>query len=383
MSTYSRYSIFLLLLAVIGLVVLGLVMLASTSPWAEPDHMSYTHVKKQILFLLIGLVAAGVAGFTPLSLLEKYWWVFLGACSILLILCYLPGIGIEVNGARRWIKFPLIGRFQPSEPAKIAITVSLAMWMARQEANPKHFLKGYLLPLAALAIPAGLIFFEKDMGTTAVVIASALLLLYVGGGRGWLLFLTFVLGIVLLIAFVHLSGGNRAERLFSYMNLEETKLSYGHQQWRSLLAFGSGGVMGVGLGNGAEKHGYLPFAHTDFILSIIGEELGLIATLCVILAFLFITVAGILIASRAKNQFISLLAIGLTANIVIPAIMNMGVTTAVLPNTGLPLPFVSYGGTNLIFALTSVGLLAGIYFRASKKEIAPISVKRERKVMRL
>ncbi len=383
MSSYSRYSIFLLLTAVVGLVGLGLVMLASTSPWAEPEHMEYAHVKKQMIFLVLGIIASVVAAATPLALLEKFWWVFLGGSCILLALCYIPGIGIEVNGARRWIRFPLLGQFQPSEAAKVAIIISLAMWMARQQADPQNFFKGYLIPLIGLAIPAGLIFFEKDMGTTAVVVGSAFLILFVAGSRPVLLVGTAVVGIIGLIAFVNFSGGNRAERLLSFRNLEATRLEHGLQQWRSLLAFASGGVEGVGLGNGAEKHGYLPFAHTDFIYPIIGEELGLMGTLPVILAFVFISAAGILIASRSSTQFGSLLAVGLTANIVIPAAMNIGVTTAMLPNTGLPLPFVSYGGTNLIFTLVSVGIICGIYFRTPKKEAPSISLKRKRRIMRL
>lgn len=383
MSTSHRHSIFLLLLAVFGLVGLGLVMLASTSPWAEPEHMELAHLKKQIIFLILGLVAATVAGLCPVKWLEKFWWVaFAGSC-VLLALCYIPGIQVVVNGSARWIKFPVLGQFQPSEPAKVAIVISLSWWMARQKENPKHFFKGFVMPFAILSLPAALIFFEKDMGTTAVVAGSAFLILYVAGSRASLLLASAVTGIIGLISFVKFSGGNRAERLLAFRDLEGTKLDHGLQQYRSLQAFASGGIEGVGLGNGAEKHGYLPFAHTDFIYPIIGEELGLVATLGVILCFVFIAVAGVLIAARCKSHFSSLLAIGLTANIVIPGAMNIGVTTAMLPNTGLPLPFVSYGGSNLIFTLVSVGILVGLYFRAPKNDPTPVTTLRERRILRL
>ena len=383
MWSFSRYSIFLLILSVVFLVGIGLVMLASTSPWVEPEHMEYAHVKKQVSFLVIGTIGAVMAALIPFDWYSRGVWGFFAVAVILLILCYVPGVGIEVNGSYRWIKFPFLRQFQPSEPSKIVLTLMVAWWMVKQCAEPQQYLRGFFYPLLILSIPAALIFMEKDMGTTAVIIASAFLLLFVAGTRWWLLLSSAVLGVGGLIAFVHMLGGNRAARLLAFQDLEATKLDYGLQQWRSLLAFASGGVNGVGLGNGAEKHGYLPFAHTDFIFPIIGEELGLAATLAVILAFVLIAVAGLLIAQRAPDRFMSLVAVGLTANIVIPAAVNVGVATAMLPNTGLPLPLVSYGGTNLIFTLVSVGLLCGVYLRSSYQESAAVTTRRSRRIMRL
>ncbi len=383
MPSFSRYSVILLLLSVAFLVGMGLVMLGSTSPWAEPDSMRYSHLKKQTVFLILGVVTAIIAGWIPLRFYEKWTWAFVVVSVIMLVLCFVPGFRYEVNGSSRWILVPLLGRFQPSEPSKIATTMVLAWWMVHIAKNPEGFFKGYLLPFIVLGIPAGLIFLETDMGTTAVMIGSAFLLLYVAGTRGWLLAATAIVGVVGLILFVQYSGGNRAERLLAFRDLEASKLDYGLQQWRSLLAFANGGVQGVGLGNGAEKHGYLPFAHTDFIFPIIGEELGLRATLAVILAFVMIAISGILIAQRSKSKFGCLVAIGLTANIVIPGAMNIAVATAMLPNTGLPLPLVSYGGTNLLFTLLSVGIIVGIYFRSPEEKKEYVSTIRERRIMRV
>lgn len=383
MPVFSRYSVILLLLSVAFLVGLGLIMLGSTSPWVEPDSMRYSHLKKQTVFLVIAVVASIVAGAIPLSFYKRWVWAFMGIAVIMLVLCFVPGFKHEVNGSARWILIPVLGTFQPSEPAKIAVTVMLAWWMTQVAKKPEGFFLGYLAPLTILAIPAGLIFLETDMGTTAVIIGSAFLLLYVGGTRGWLLGLTAVLGVVGLILFVQYTGGNRAERLLAFRDLEASKLDYGLQQWRSLLAFANGGIQGVGLGNGAEKHGYLPFAHTDFIYPIIGEELGLKATLGVILAFVMIAVSGIVIAQRCQSKFGSLIVIGLTGNIVIPGAMNIAVATAMLPNTGLPLPLVSYGGTNLLFTLVSVGMIVGIYFRSPEQEKQFVSPLRKRHFMRV
>jgi len=213
---------------------------------------------------------------------------------------------------------------------------------------------------------------------------AAFAMMYVAGVRTWLLGLAAGAGATLLGLVVYFNP-NRMARIMAFMDPDNVEAQRGafFQQWRALLAFGNGGVSGRGLGNGAEKHGYLPFAHTDFIFPIIGEELGLAATLAVILAFVLIAVAGILIAQRAPDRFMSLVAVGLTANIVIPAAVNVGVATAMLPNTGLPLPLVSYGGTNLIFTLVSVGLLCGVYLRSSYQESAAVTTRRSRRIMRL
>jgi len=380
----KRSSIFLLIIAVAFLVGLGLIMLGSTSPWVEPESMRYSHLKRQTIFLIIGIIGAVMAGAIPLKFYERFnWWIF-GITVISLILCFIPPFEHPVNGSNRWIKMPLITRFQPSEVSKIAISIMLAWWMVNiAKDKPTSFWKGYFLPLTITAIPAGLVLLEIDMGTTAVICGSALLALYLAGSRGWLLILTAITGVLGLIGYVNIKGGNRQMRLTAFMNPEDHKLDFGLQQWRSILAFANGGINGTGLGNGAEKHGYLPYAHTDFIFPIIGEELGLKATLCVILAFVFITISGILIAFQSHTRFGRILAISLTGNIVIPGVMNIAVATSMLPNTGLPLPFMSFGGTNLIFSLISVGMLISIYLRSPDEENPFVKRRRERRLMRV
>jgi cell division protein FtsW len=201
------------------------------------------------------------------------------------------------------------------------------------------------------------------MGTAVSVGAAGFIMLFAAGTRIPLLGLTAAGGAGLLWHFVR-NNENRWSRIMAFQDLEAHKLDYGLQQWRGLLAFANGGLNGVGFGNGAEKHGYLPFAHTDFIFPVIGEELGLWFTLATVLCYVLITVFGLLIALHASDTFGRLLAVGLTAMLAVPAILNIAVTTAMVPNTGLPLPFVSYGGTNLVFALAGVGLLVSIHRQA-------------------
>ncbi|NNC87167.1 MAG: cell division protein FtsW [Akkermansiaceae bacterium] len=375
----ARRSAIVLCVAVAALVVLGLVMLASTSVWVEDEDTRYFHVKRQVLWTGVGLLAACCMAFLDYRLLRRFWiHILVGAC-VLLALCYVPGVGVLRNGETRWINLPFLGQFQPSEPAKIAIMIALAAWFAQYQAEARCFWRGFVLPGLLLAIPTGLIFFEKDMGTAAAVGAAGFALMFAAGTRWWWLAVSAAAGFAGLAYMVRMDD-NRWSRIMSFMDLEGTKLGFGLQQYRARLAFGSGGVTGVGLGNGAEKHGYLPFAHTDFIFAMIGEELGLVFTLGTVFAFVLICTAGLGIALHAQDHFGRVLGVGITAVIVVPAIMNIGVATATLPNTGLPLPFVSYGGSNLVFTLAAVGLLVSLHRRAVFAERAELPVIKERKL---
>lgn len=342
------------------LIVLGLVMLASTSVWIEEAGTRYSHLRKQGLFAGIGAASAIFFAIVDHRIFRKYAkLIFVVSCA-LLSLCFVPGVGKMVNGEARWISIPVLGTFQPSEMAKIGMMVALAAYYAHYKAEVKKFIKGFMGPALVLGLPIGLIFFEKDMGTAAGLGAAGLAVIYIGG--------TKVRHFIGPVACVLVAGSyfvsqneNRYNRIVAFQDLEEHKLGFGLQQWRSKLAFANGGVDGVGIGNGAEKHGYLPFAHTDFIFPMVGEELGLWFTLGTVLCFVLLTIYGIAIAASATDIYSRLLAIGITCSVVIPAMLNIGVTTAVLPNTGLPLPFVSYGGTSLVFTMTAIGILINIH----------------------
>ncbi len=345
----------------LALVALGLVMISSTALWIEDPDQPYRHLSQQSIFAGLGLVAA-----TLLALLDYRWlrewapWIFAGAC-VALALCYVPGIGVEANGETRWIKIGGV-QIQPSEPAKIALMIGLAAWFARHRASIDTFWRGFVLPAGGAGFLLALILFEKDMGTTAALGLATFCLLFVAGTR--FIYLAVSGGIAGFAGYLMVQqSGNRMERIEAWKNLAEHKLGAGLQQFRGLMALQNGGTEGVGLGNGAEKFGYLPFSHTDFIYPIIGEELGLYATLGVILAFVIITVGGVAVSLHANDLFGKLLGFGLTASIVAPAMVNIAVTTAAIPNTGLPLPFVSYGGSSLVFTLAAIGILISIHRR--------------------
>lgn len=357
-----RHASILLCLAAAALVALGLVMLASTSAWVRGVDESYMFLRKQTIMVVVGLVLAIIAAFVPGEWMRKMApWMWVGSL-VLLILCFVPGISVEIYGSKRWIQVPVLGQFQPSELAKIITVISLAAWFARWQTEVTTFWRGFVIPGIIAGCPILAISAETDVGSALALSVAAGAVLFTIGTR-----LRFIvptaLSVMTLAAVYIYHNENRWSRIQAWLDLENPihQLDKGMQQWRALLALGNGGPWGVGLGNGVEKFGTLTFAHIDFIFPVIGEELGLPFTLGVVICYVLIAVAGISIAVQATTVFNRCLALGLTSVIVVPAMVNIGVTTAVLPNDGLPLPFVSYGGTSLVFSLAAVGLLVGIH----------------------
>lgn len=356
----SRLSIICLWFSFIALLVLGVVMVASTGPnvpipMGQPDpHF----LPKQCFFAFAGLMIALAISAYDYHNLRRYvvlaWWV----CTILLICCYLPVIGKNINGESRWIGMGGL-TLQPSELAKTILMLTLAHWYTTHREIAGTFWKGFAIPGIIFGIPLVLILMEKDMGTTAALAMSGFCLMYVGGVRTWIIFLTLLLGAVALYLMTT-SSDNRMLRIEAWMDPQAFSQGAGRQQWIAMLALARGGVFGVGLGNGIEKYGNLPFAHTDFIFAEIGEEWGFVGTLTVLMLYTTMTVSGIVLALQTQDTFGRLFAVGLVSTIFWPAALNMMVVTSLLPNSGLPLPFISYGGTNLVFTIAAIGLLTSI-----------------------
>lgn len=360
-------SIFLCL-AVAALITLGLVMLASASAKWDSDTDQYSFLVRQARWLVVGVVLMTLMALMDYRVLQKLTWpLFIGAC-IALLLCYVPGIGDNVKGENRWIILPVIGRVQPSEPAKLVVMVVLASWFAKHQAETKSFWKGFVIPSFILGVPLLLILFEMDMGTAAGLGAAGLIVFFVSGTRMRYLGTSVVITLALAYQMVR-TNPNRWERIIAFMDLESYKQGRGWQQWLATQAFGNGGTSGMGLGNGVVKQMNLPEHHTDFIFPIIGEELGVFVTMGVVLCFVVIFLIGLGISMQASDRFGGVLGIGITSALIIPAMMNLGVTTASLPNTGLPLPFVSYGGSSLIFSFAMIGVLLSILRRSNVGDV--------------
>src|SRR6266851_2974288 len=368
----QRKSAYLLFVAVLGLLVIGIVMLFSTSAFARDSHGdAYFFLKRQSLWLGVGLVICIATALIDYHFWQRTWWIWLGLAVATLVFCFVPHIGMRINGSRRWIGFGPIG-FQPSEIAKLAAVFFLAWWFARYEKAASHPLFGFAIPLAIITALLALILFEVDLGTTALIGATAFTVMFVAGTNPILLGLLAVIGSsVIFVAATH----SRMERLVAFTDLQRYKEDAGLQQMQALIAWGSGGMEGLGLGNGRQKMLYLPYAHTDFIFPMIGEELGLRISLLVVFLFVVVIVCGIVIALHAKDRFGLLAASGVVSLLALQAAVNIGVTTSLLPNKGLPLPFISYGGSNVVACLFGIGLLLNIYRQgnlepANKRSVA-------------
>lgn len=360
----ARHCSTILCAAVAFLVALGLIMLASTSAWVKGFEEPYHFLTRQAIMMGGGLIAAFVASKLPLEFYRKLAPAMFIVICILLALCFVPGIGISIYGSKRWVG---IGsqQFQPSELARIVVVICLAAWFARWQSEVKTFMRGFVLPGVIAGIPILLIAGETDVGTALSLSVSVGAIMFCVGTRLRYMVPTALTAMTAAYLYVR-HNENRWGRIEAWLDLENPvhQLDRGMQQWRALLALGNGGPTGVGLGNGVEKFGTLTFAHIDFIFPVVGEELGLGATLFVVLCYVLIAVSGCGIALQATSIFSRCIALGLTCVIVVPAMVNIGVTTALLPNDGLPLPFVSYGGTSLIFSLAAVGMLVGIHRRS-------------------
>ena len=356
-----KKSAYFLFVAVLGLLVIGIVMLFSTSAFARDSHGdTLFFLKRQSVWLGVGLAACITAALIDYHFWQRTWWIWIGVAAITLALCYAPHIGMRINGSRRWIGFGPIG-FQPSEIAKLAATFFLAWWFSRYEQLTRNPIFGFAIPLAVVSGLLAMILFEVDLGTTALIGATTFVIMFVAGTNPILLGLLAVIGgSVIFVAATH----SRMERLMAFTNLERYKEDAGLQQMQALIAWGSGGMDGLGLGNGRQKMLYLPYAHTDFIFPMIGEELGLRISLLVVFLFIVVIVCGIVIALHAKDRFGLLTAAGVVCLVALQAAVNIGVTTSLLPNKGLPLPFISYGGSNLVACLFCIGLLLNIYRQA-------------------
>ena len=355
-----RKSAYILFLAVLGLLVIGIVMLFSTSAYARDSHGDvYFFIKRQAIWVGIGLVACIFAALVNYHFWQKTWWLWFAVALAALALCYIPHIGMRINGSRRWVGYGPI-TFQPSELAKIATIFFLATWFARREKANGSVLSGFIIPLAIISVPAALVLGEVDLGTTALIAATAFVVMFIAGTNPVLLggVAFAALGGLILVA---TQISERMGRLSAFLHPQNYKDDAGLQQMQALIAWGSGGMDGLGLGNGRQKMLYLPYAHTDFIFPIIGEELGLRFSLLVVFLFVVIIVCGIMIALHARDRFGLLLGCGIISLLALQAAVNIGVTTSLLPNKGLPLPFISYGGSNLAACMFGVGVLVNIY----------------------
>jgi len=354
-----------LLWVVVALLAWGLVMVYSASI-ALPDNPRFanyapTHfVFRHALAMLLGVGAAFVAFQLPMSTWEKLApWLFTAAL-LLLIIVLVPFIGKGVNGARRWIPLGVMN-FQPSELAKLAVLIYAADYMVRKMEVKERFFRAVLPMALAVMVVGMLLLAEPDMGAFMVIVVIAMGILFLGGVNARMFFLMAVL-VVVAFALIVLTSDWRRERIFAYLDpfSEDHALGKGYQLSHALIAFGRGEIFGVGLGGSVEKLHWLPEAHTDFLLSVIGEEFGLLGVLTLIVLFLWLTRRIMLIGRQAialDQVFAGLVAQGVGLWIGFQAFINIGVNLGALPTKGLTLPFMSYGGSAILMNLIALALV--------------------------
>jgi cell division protein FtsW len=315
----------------------------------------YFFVRRQVCFVGAALIIGFLAARLNFERLRRFTWWLVAAVGIGLVLVLIPGIGVEVNGSRRWFEFGPI-RLQVSDCAKVAMVYALAHYLANNHKDIGHVLKGFVYPLGGVGLCALLILLEPDFGTAMLVGAVGATMLWLAGARLIYLIPSVLLGAAALgVAIMH--NPVRLARITSFMDVEANRSDGAYQLWQAILAFGAGGVQGVGIGNGRQQMAFLPEAHTDFIFAIVGEELGLAVTLGVVVVFALIFMAGVMHMRRAPNLFQYLLVGGCLMLLTTQAIINLGVVTGLLPTKGMSLPFISYGGSNLMLMATVVGVM--------------------------
>jgi len=345
----------------------GLLVLFSATYFAAEENR-LAEVYKQLIGIALGTAACIVTSRIPYRFWRQTWVVMTGliVSAILLILVIIPGIGVYINGSRRWLSLGGLS-FQPSELAKFAIVLYMATALSWSGPRIKRLWTGIVPVLIVPGITFLLILEQPNLSTAGSIMIVSLILIVMAGAK-WRHTLLMICGGLTVGAYYAWSEPYRRRRLLSFRNPFAMMHDEGYQLSQSLIAFGSGGVFGMGLGQGRQKYAYLPYPESDFIFAIVGEDFGLLGCLVVIALFVALMIAGYRVAIACRDRFGALLAAGITSSITVQAFLNMGVVVGILPTTGLPLPFFSAGGTSVSITMAAMGILMNISRNAGKMD---------------
>ena len=345
----------------LALIGIGVIMIYSASSLvaAQKYHDSTYFLKKQLLFGLCGIMCMIAISRISYGELRRWAYLFWAGCCVLLGLVFVPGLGVKAGGAVRWLQLGPI-TFQPAELAKLAVVIALACSLSKKDPERIKTFSVGVVPHLIITLPVCiLIVLQPDFGTAAMLAIVLFVMLFIAGVRPQYL-LGMVLAAAVAGAVLIVQKGYRLERFLTFIDPWKDPTGSGFQIIQSFLAFGSGGITGTGLGKGYQKLYYLPEPHTDFIFSVIGEELGFAGVILVIVLFICLIVCGIRVAVQSYEPFCCYVATGIVVLIGVQTILNMGVVTGLLPTKGLPLPFVSYGGTALLVDQIGIGILLNL-----------------------
>jgi len=361
-------------LALFGLIaaltVIGLLMVGSAgSIVGSAQDGAFQLLISQLWKLLPGVALLILFWRLPYQKLSRLTRLAMPASLLLLVLVLVQGVGTSSHAAQRWISLGFFS-FQPAELVKLFLVLYLADNLTRRKDSLNEFKTGLLPPLLMILLSCGLLLLQPDLSSAVLVFVTAFTMFLIGGVSGKQLLLTLLILVPLTLLAIY-SEPYRWARITAFVDPWAVSDAEGYQAVQSLLAIGSGGLTGVGLGASTQKLFYLPEAHTDFIFSILAEEMGLLGSLLVVALFAGLIVIGLKIAKDTNDSFGRLLAVGITVWLGVQAIFNLGVVTALLPTTGLPLPFISYGGTSLVISLAAVGILGNIARQSASGSITP------------
>lgn len=350
-----------LLTTVLVLLIVGLIFVYSSSyvladvEFGDPNHF----IKRQALFAVLGLIGLVITMQFDYRHLRRLSPLLMLGALVALAAVLVPGVGVESNGALRWIQVGPLPPLQPSEFAKLAVLIYMAAWLASRGDQLRDFSLGVLPFVGMVGLVAALVMLEPDLGTTVMISVITGTLFFIAGAR-----LVHVIALagsgIFAATLLILTGGYRMDRILSFTSAEEDPTGVGFQTLQLLVAFGSGGVWGLGLGVSRQKFFYVPGSHTDGVLAIIGEEIGFVGILVVLTLFLVLFWRAWLIMRRAPDLFGSLIAAGVLAWFAFQLLLNVGGVTRLIPLTGIPLPFLSAGGSSLLVSLVAVGLLLSV-----------------------
>lgn len=364
-ESYTSYD-YLLLIPTLVLMGLGLVEVYSASSFVAEHKLgdSYYYLKRQAVFCLLGLGVMITAKNIPAALYMRLVYPLLFLSLVSLGLVFVPGLGMKAGGATRWLRVGGFS-FQPAEFAKLSLALYVAYSLAKKGPHMAVFSKGFIPHLLIGGLFILPIMFQPDMGTAIIIWCWLMVLLFVGGVR-----ITHLLSLVLLcvpvLVWLVFRADYRWKRWLAFLNPWDDPQGLGYHIIHSFLAIGSGGISGVGLGNSKQKLLYLPEPHTDFILSIVAEELGLVGVAVVIILFSVLVMRGIQVALEASDMYSSYLALGISCLMGLQVVINMAVVMGLLPTKGLTLPLMSYGGSSLVISLFGIGVLLGISARRQR-----------------
>jgi len=358
--------------SVVALLAIGLQMVYSSSVVVAHNEFGEDtyFVVRHAAWLVVGFILTYIVSRIDYHVWQRLSVILMGLCLVALVVVLVPAFGSTAYGAQRWLKVGPIPLGQPSELAKIILVLYMADWLSRKGDQVRHFTYGSLPFAIIVGLVAGLVMLQPDLGTTLVVIVTAVTIFFVAGANLIHLALMAIPAAAIVGALV-VNVGWRADRVAAFLSPEDDPLGKGWHTMQTLIALGSGGIQGLGLGESRQKHYYVPNAHTDTIFAIIGEELGLIGTLLVVLLFGILAWRGLVIASRSSDMFGRLLAVGMIGKVIWQAILNIAVITNTVPYTGVPLPLISYGASSLVVTMISIGVLYSVLrFRAESLQPA-------------